>query len=244
MRKFNIELLEQETELIFKLLDEKIGALEEEMLSIKTDEEYLEFGKDIEDRKNALEDIEIKLFKYVKKQKEENNVIVSEDVKFLKGLQDELNSQDTDGQAAPRFWVLREYVNEPTLDDYADDYVYIETNNYTEFKTVEEFIEFVEEQEAFSETRLQDLKSFNRLSDIYNYLYDNFINDGFKMLGVKKIAKIVPNTLFLTKREAEDFIKRNRHNLSESVHTYAMTALDSPNFKKLLEIISKTNLDG
>jgi len=44
------------------------------------------------------------------------------EIKFLKELQEELNTQGTDSQAAPRFWVVVDYRTVPTGEGYNSGY--------------------------------------------------------------------------------------------------------------------------
>jgi hypothetical protein len=47
---------------------------------------------------------------------------MSEEIKFLKELQEELKTQDTDYQAAPRFWTVGDYRWIRTSEDDAERY--------------------------------------------------------------------------------------------------------------------------
>ena len=47
---------------------------------------------------------------------------MTSEIKFLKELQEELNTQDNDGQAAPRFWVVMDYKTVATSDGLNDRY--------------------------------------------------------------------------------------------------------------------------
>lgn len=49
---------------------------------------------------------------------------------FLMELQEELNTQDTVGQADPRFWVVRETVTDPCFDEDAEEWRIYDEDGY------------------------------------------------------------------------------------------------------------------
>lgn len=50
---------------------------------------------------------------------------------FLKELQEELNTQDHQLQADPRYWVVRETFYEPCWEEQADDYEVVDSDGET-----------------------------------------------------------------------------------------------------------------
>lgn len=48
---------------------------------------------------------------------------------------------------------------------------------------------------------------------------------------------IVQNTLFFTKEEAKNHLKSNGHHYTKDAHTYAQTAIRSPEINRLLQIL-------
>lgn len=157
---------------------------------------------------------------------------MSEELTFLKELSEELKTQDKDSQAAPRFWTLKDYRWEPT-DDWADAYHYFDGEETT-WKTVEEFVDYLEKEfdGNYASELLDDI-------DLEELMFS--INDqegtNFRSVPVKKESFIVPNTMFLTKAEAQEHIKQNSYHYSSKVHTYAMTAWRAPKVEKLLKIL-------
>ena len=157
---------------------------------------------------------------------------MSEELTFLKELSEELKTQDKNSQAAPRFWALMDYKWEPTGDDWAEGYHYFD-GEYT-WKTVEEFVDYLEKEfDGSYATEISDDVDLEELINSINMQE----NTDFRSIPVKKESFIVPNTMFLTKVEAEDHIKQNSYHYSNKVHTYSMTAWRAPKVEKLLKIL-------
>lgn len=173
-----------------------------------------------------------------------------DDMNFLKRLKEEMVNQETDSQASPRFWVIRDYEWVDTGDRYYDRisvYIPRDCENYELY----DFIENIEEyygmlsEELIKEARLlnsavvtltQNQKEDVCLDWIRNNLEAEIIYESH-------IPSIVPNTFFLTKREAKEHIKANHYHYSDRVHTYAMSAWRSPQVERLYKIIEGTNWD-
>lgn len=169
-----------------------------------------------------------------------------EAIEFLIDLQNELKTQDKDSQAEPRFWVIMDYRIVPTHEDYDMDYIsyYHNDGDHTEFKTVEDLKEFLDEYYLDSDndetSRLQNLLENDNLSfeELWEFVTEHLSNnDFFNEVPVKKESYIVPDTMFLTKEEARNHLKSNRHHYTSKAHTYAMTAWRAPKVGKLLEIL-------
>lgn len=170
-------------------------------------------------------------------------MIDKEDLSFLKILQAEMINQETDGQAAPRFWVLRQIEHEPTSEEYANDYVYVETDEYTRFEFIDELTEYLRDYELASREQIEELEGYN-IHNAFEYVLENLNEDKhFGKIPVKRIAKIIPNTLFLTKKAAIKHMEANHYHYNDTVHTYAMTAWRSPEVESLFKIIENIDLD-
>lgn len=165
--------------------------------------------------------------------------INEEDIKFLKNLQYEMNTQDTVCQADPRFWVVIETVRQWGYDpDYADHRCIVDLEGGIVGETVKECLKSLDEN---YDIKLDDLNitgdNIKDLDDLEYYLskYTNGCHN-FNIGYYKDIERIVPNTMFLTKRECEEHIKRNHYHYNKP-HTYAMTAWRSPQVERLYEIL-------
>lgn len=170
-------------------------------------------------------------------------MISKEDLSFLKVLQSEMINQETDGQAAPRFWVLRQIEQEPTSEEYADDYIYVETDGYTRFEFIDELTEYLRDYELASREQIEELEGYS-IQNAFEYVLENLNEDNhFEEIPVRRIAKIIPNTLFLTKKAAKKHMEVNHYHYNDTVHTYAMTAWRSPEVESLFKIIENIDLD-
>lgn len=171
----------------------------------------------------------------------------SEEIKFLKELQYELLTQDKLCQADPRFWVIRDYRWVIIPMDYADEYrVY--DNEGTNW-TLNQFADYIKDEECYDEILEElDLTDFSELdfADIENIVesinkyYDS---SEYEIHGVNCESFIVPDTMFLTNREAKEHLKSNHYHYTSKAHTYAMTAWRSPQVEKLIHILQTADFE-
>lgn len=176
---------------------------------------------------------------------------MKEEIEFLKELQGELKTQEIDNQAAPRFWVLMDYREVPAHEEYNADRMSYHHNDgdHTEFKTTHELKNFLDEHYLDDDEtgELIDVLDDHNISfeELWEYVkeYQNY--DGFfSEVPVREEAFIVPDTMFLTKAEAQQHIKLNHYHYTSKVHTYAMTAWRSPKVERLLKILEDFNWDS
>lgn len=177
----------------------------------------------------------------------------NDDIKFLKDLQHELLTQDTVGQASPRFWVVLQEVKEYWVEDNTDGiFIYSSDDGDTVFEgdlsNIDEwfkerddikvlnkgfgYIEVEHENNEYYIFNDEDLKDF--LDDYYE---DNY-NVGFYRLK----DEIVPNTMFLTLRECKEHIKSNHYHYNNP-RPYAMTAWRSPQVARLMSILESMKFE-
>lgn len=182
-----------------------------------------------------------------------------EDREFLKQLQHEMLTQDTDYQADPRFWVIMQKEKEYWVEENIDGIFIYDCSNCEDLfegefgsdEMKEWFIAFIKER---SETEVTNLESCSDLSFKFGeedfYITDNkeleeFINEkcGVEVsIGYyREKYAIQENTMFLTKREAEGYLKANYYHYNSTAHTYAMTAWRSPQVERLYKILQNTN---
>lgn len=185
-----------------------------------------------------------------------------EDIKFLADLRKEMLTQDTVGQASPRFWVIRQQEKEYWVDENTDgififDGPNCETLFEGEFGSDEFgkwFIEFVEEETGEKLKNVDygyDLSFEFREEEFYitdNKELEEFIEDycGIESsIGYYRINSVIKeNTMFLTKREAEEHLEANSHHYNNTAHTYAMTAWRSPQVERLFKILENTEWES
>lgn len=174
---------------------------------------------------------------------------MNEDIQFLKDFQQELNTQEIDSQAAPRYWALMDYRIVPANEDYDAEDVeyYYNDGDHVKFENVEELKEFIEDADYDeADEELQNLLDDGETSfeDLWEYVKDNLNDDGFfDEVSVKEESFLVPNTMFLTKAEAQQHIKLNHYHYTKKVHTYAMTAWRAPKVERLFKILETFDWD-
>lgn len=181
-----------------------------------------------------------------------------EHVKFLNDLKNEMLTQDTYGQAEPRFWVITQEVREYWVTEDSGEY-FIFDNRECECVAegdLRDIADWLREQEDIISAEYDDGEM--RLSyigpnrefiekDIITEFWslDEFLND-FKpdIYSVGKYRtrnEIVQDTMFITLADCKKHLEENRHHYNETAKPYAMTAFRSPSVYKLYEIIKNTN---
>ena len=163
--------------------------------------------------------------------------MTKEDAEFLKDLQHELNTQETDCQADPRFWVVNETKREWGFESgYADDIMVCNCDGDT-WETPEEILEYLIENDYLSK---------DQIDENYEYDFDEILslldNSDFYTCGYKDEDSTVPDTFFLTKRACKQHIEQNDYHYTKP-HTYAMTAWRSPEYERFMKLFKSMNLD-
>lgn len=169
-----------------------------------------------------------------------------EDIEFLRELQHELNTQEHDEQAAPRFWGIIEDVEYPSNEDnYDNEYIYdyggCETYTYDEavdwFGSIisDEYPELVKEWNT-------DVKNNYEIDDLCEWLKENLELD-VEMVYSRNYEKLSEETgCFLTKRAAKLHLSQNGYHYNNG-KTYAMTAWRNREFERVLNILQSMNID-
>lgn len=166
-----------------------------------------------------------------------------EDIEFLRELQHELNTQETDGQAAPRFWGIIETIKRPSPEGYGEPTFYNPDDflNYT----LEEFVQTIEEDFLTNNNDLKSLWEEIDKSDVDDV--QDFANDvlglDVDIVYMDDVELISQQTgCFLTKRAAKQYLENNYYH-HDNGRTYAMTAWRNPEFERLLNILQTMNID-
>lgn len=171
-----------------------------------------------------------------------------EAVKFLKNLAQELKDQPTDCQAAPRFWVIKDYRWVPGNPEYDNCEVtyFHDDGDITEFENVEElknFLDLFYREDApdnLNSSGASKLGEMLESEDTTFWELWEFVREHFEYFDecpVKREGYIKEDTMFLTKADAVNHLKHNAHHYTSDAHTYAMTAWRSPTVERLLNII-------
>lgn len=185
-----------------------------------------------------------------------------EDIDFLKKLQDKLLTQDTMGQANPRFWTIKQPLRVYGINN-RDECDGTEVVNNCELiaNNLEELVEYLNEHEEDLNIKYEDtgiaeqavilddkneeiLKEFFAVYQLVDYMHEElgYSNHELYAVNYKEIDVIVENTMFLTLEECEKHLKNNAHHY-KNAYPYAMTAWRSPQVEKLYEILENTTWD-
>ena len=68
-------------------------------------------------------------------------------------------------------------------------------------------------------------------------------NNALVCVFLTKLWAIVPDTMFLTLREAEEHLKANSHHYSTEAHVYCMHAWRSPEVTQLIKLLHTVDFD-
>lgn len=177
----------------------------------------------------------------------------NDDVKFLKELQKEINTEDNAGTASPRYWVIRQPERIYHIDeDEADGFEFIDEHNRHEL-TLEDL---KDKLENLCDDNLKSIEVKNGIltfeyfeewfdkSEEYEVDYDNYYTDGKdKILELlesdvsvayyKEVDATVDNCMFLTQIDAENHLRANDYHYHEKARTYCMCGWRSPRFERL-----------
>lgn len=169
-----------------------------------------------------------------------------EDKEFLAELQNELNTQTTDGNAQPTFWGIIEEHMQIVPDGYGDTQMIIEDcirYNISDFIRVEEdYIDNLDEdekQEALDEWENIDKTDAYAIVDFNNY----FLGGDAEVCEFTKEDRLSTYTgAFLTKKACQKYIDKYGYN-HKKPRTFAMTAIRNYELERLLHILTNINLD-
>lgn len=160
---------------------------------------------------------------------------MNKDIQFLKELQKELNTQDYDSQAAPRFWVVGDYIWVSTLEGNAQRYSVCFPEE-AEVIEIEDYLKTVQEDEELPSEAREAMADIECELSALDWIHDYVDNEAY-LIPEEKVHHVHPNTMFLTKEEAKRHIKSNHYHYSPEAHTYAMTAWRAPKVERLVNIL-------
>lgn len=190
----------------------------------------------------------------------------NDDVKFLKELQKEINTEDKVGTASPRYWVIRQSERIYHVDrDEADYYVFFD-DDYQEL-TLEELKNYLEDvyDDNLKSVDIKDgvltfeyLDEFSEEIEKYTIdFYNSSLESSYSVDKVlellelevnvvyyKEIDATVDNCMFLTQIDAENHLRANDYHYHEKARTYCMCGWRNPRFERLINILSKTDFDS
>lgn len=188
----------------------------------------------------------------------------NEDIKFLKELQKEINTEYTGGTANPRYWVIRQPERIYHVDeDDADCFEYIDERDRHELtlEDLKDKLEFLCDDNLKSVEIKDGVLTFEYfeawLEDVEEYKvdYDNFNRDGrdkilellefdVSVVYYKEVDVTVDNCMFLTQIDAENHLRANDYHYHEEARTYCMHGWRNPRFERLINILSNTDFES
>ena len=188
----------------------------------------------------------------------------NDDIKFLKELQKELNTEDNAGTAIPRYWVIRQPERIYNLDeDEANYYMFIDEYDHQELSlddlkvmledTDDDNLKSVEVKDGVLTFEYFD-KYLEKI-ETYDIDFNNLYTDGrdkilellefeVRVIYYSELDVTVDNCMFLTQIDAENHLRANDYHYHEEARTYCMHGWRNPRFERLINILSKTDFDS
>lgn len=164
-----------------------------------------------------------------------------EEIQFLKDLQAELNSQENDCQAAPRFWAVGDYKWVGCSDENAERHsIYLPS--ISESYEINSYLKGIAEDEELTDEELEEFEEIGCETSAIDWIH-KYRDEDASIHPERKEHCIKENTMFLTKAEAKRHIELNHYHYTEEAHTYAMTAWRAPKVEQLLKILSEFDFD-
>lgn len=161
-----------------------------------------------------------------------------DDYEFLKDLCHELNTQETDGQAAPRFWGILETKEEPSPEGIGEPVIYMGDGCTMDAKEVVDYIETNYLPDSRDEMKDSwDMVNKDNLNNLIEFMHDSLGLVETRIVWLDTQQRVSDQTgCFITKRACKQHIEGNRHHYCRP-QTYAMTAWRNPEFERLLTIL-------
>lgn len=182
-----------------------------------------------------------------------------DDISFLKNLQTELNTQDTMGNADPRYWVVRQSHMSVVPEDYAENTILCDSSDGQTWNSLDEFMEdfaenaaddygiTAEEKPYDDEHDEKELSTWELTIDGESYEVSDFddlmlvfeeqLIDRYHICYTAQQSENCSDSLFLTHKDCEDYLRKYHYNHPQDAHAYAMTAVRSPRFERLINIL-------
>ena len=89
----------------------------------------------------------------------------------------------------------------------------------------------------------KEIQTFNEVEDFISWLGRMDLGQ-YEFSYYRNEFKVIPDTLFLTHKGAEEHLERYGYNYPSDTHSYAQTAIRSPEVERLWEILRKVDLDS
>ncbi len=199
--------------------------------------------------------------------KKDKRDLTANDIVFLNELQNEMNTQDTVGQASPRYWAVRDIERVYDIALEIAEKIEILRDGDVIANSFNDFINYLNaylnenekpfELVAFSSNREYSIDVKNQDGELIRFcevsvdvlidkLQDKEVLSTYyeyRARGYNEEFRIKESSFFLTNDECKKHIKENAHHYTERAHSYAMTAWRSPQVEKLYELLENINFE-
>lgn len=163
--------------------------------------------------------------------------LTMDEMKFLKELKHELNTQSNRMTANPRIYQIRHEKFQPDVNSEGD---YFEAVYEGESLGIFEYTsEDVEELKSILRENTDD--DIETLEEIGNISLENLENRNIRLRCVNGDFKHIYSNAFLTEKACREHIECNRHHYRNPVD-YLNYAFRNPEMEKLLRILSKIEI--
>lgn len=163
-----------------------------------------------------------------------------DDIDFLRELQHELNTQEHDCQAAPRYWGICQEKYELLPEGFGDDCLLYDGEMYD----LDDFVTFLYEN-GYDEGHEEEWGNVDKkdVVDVISFACDVHGMDVYAVSRTLNDTHIDHDSnVFLTKRACKKHIAQNGYHYSKP-RPYAMTAWRNPEFERLINILQTMNID-
>ena len=162
------------------------------------------------------------------------NNLTAEDVKFLKELKHELNTQDNRATANPRFYQIQHDRFVTSCDGYG--------NYFAAIFEGEDFGVYTNNQEGVEELKNDLILNYDEeIEEITSLTVENLNNETLDLKCYLGDYEHVYLNAFLTERACKEHIEANRHHYRNPVD-YLNYGFRNPELEKVLEILSKIEI--
>lgn len=199
-----------------------------------------------------------------KEDETQKRVICEKDIAFLKELQKELNTQSLEayGQHPPAYWGIRQvtkvYRVEDDISGYdlrcngadiieAEDVLrFIEEDVIPDLNTYEELYEFGNKDDYpfVINLKTKHVYSLSTTSDIELFFKIVGLDKSYEFVSYRYVEENVSDAMFLTHKAAEEHLSTFGSRYDKDARVYAMTALNSPEIERLLNIIQTVSWEN
>lgn len=157
------------------------------------------------------------------------NKLDEKEIKFLKELAIDLNTQNQRSTSYPVWKVCDIERKIGVSDEIADGYCVVDINTD---RVIVDPIELLEEN-----NKNEKLKNEYSLKKALEYIQSDSNESKYKYCGYLNVIKI--EKVFFTERAAEEYFANNRYKLSDEAYIYVDSAYGNNQIKKLLDILKK-----